>query len=94
MNKRIKKNITLDNLAGMVKRGFDGVDKRFDGVDKRLNGVDKRFDKIENTLKNFREENSLEHEEIKLRLSQVAFRFEVEELDRRLKRVEAKVGLK
>ena len=94
MNKRIKKNITLDNLAGMVKRGFDGVDKRFDGVDKRLDGVDKRFDKIENTLKNFREENSLEHEEIKLRLSQVAYRFEVEELDRRLKRVEAKVGLK
>ena len=87
MNKRIKKNITLDNLAGMVKHGFDGVDKRLDGVDKR-------FDKIENTLKNFREENSLEHEEIKLRLSQVAYRFEVEELDRRLKRVEAKVGLK
>jgi len=50
-----KKNITLDDLAGMVKRGFDGVDKR--------------FDKIENSLKNFREKNFLEHEEIKLRLS-------------------------
>ncbi len=31
----------------MVKRGFDGVDKRFDGVDKRFDGVDKRLDNHE-----------------------------------------------
>lgn len=80
MARKIKKNITLDNLAGMIKRGFDGVDKR--------------FEKVEKQLKNFREENSLEHEEIKLRLSQVAYRFELEEMDKRLKRVEAKLGLK
>lgn len=89
-----KRNITIEDLAGMVKRGFDGVDKRLDGVDKRFNGVDKRFDKIENSLKNFREKNSLEHEEIKLRLSQVAYRFELEEIDKRLKRVETKLGIK
>lgn len=75
-----KKNITLDNLAGMIKRSFDGVDKR--------------FDRIEKALKDFREENSLEHEEIKLRLSQVAYRFELEEIDKRLKRVESKLGIK
>jgi hypothetical protein len=46
-----KKTITIENLAGMVKRGFDGVDKR--------------LDRIEKALKEFREENSLEHEEIK-----------------------------
>lgn len=80
MARKIKKNISLDNLAGMIKRGFDGVDKR--------------FEKVEKQLKNFREENSLEHEEIKLRLSQVAYRFELEEMDKRLKRVEAKLGLK
>lgn len=78
--KKKNKNITLDDLAGMVKRGFDGVDKR--------------FDKIEKTLKNLREKNSLEHEEIKLRLSQVAYRFELEEIDKRLKKVEAKLGIK
>jgi len=33
-------------------------------------------------------------EEIKLKLDQVAYRFEVQELDRRLKRVEAKLGFK
>ncbi|OIO49612.1 hypothetical protein COX74_00195 [bacterium (Candidatus Gribaldobacteria) CG_4_10_14_0_2_um_filter_41_16] len=42
-----KKNITINDLAIMVKHGFDGVDKRFDGVDKRFDGVDKRFDEID-----------------------------------------------
>lgn len=75
-----KKNMTVNQLARMIKRGFDGVDER--------------FDKIERQLKNFREKNSLEHEDIKLRLSQVAYRFELEEIDKRLKKVETKVGLK
>lgn len=38
-----KKNITISDLAGMVKRGFDGNDKRF-------NDMDRRFDRIENIL--------------------------------------------
>jgi hypothetical protein len=37
------KKITIADLAGMVKRGFDHVDKRFDSVDNRL-------DKIENLM--------------------------------------------
>ncbi len=47
-----KKNITLDDLAGMVKCGFDGVDKRFEQAEEH-------FDRIENALKLFKEENSL-----------------------------------
>lgn len=82
-----KKNITINQLARMMQRGFDGVDEGF-------NKVDARFDKIEKQLKNFREKNSLEHEDIKLGLSQVAYRFELEEIDKRLKKVGAKVGLK
>ena len=42
-----KKETTIDDLAIMVKHGFDSVDKRFDGVDKRFDGVDKRFDEID-----------------------------------------------
>ncbi len=56
----MNKKITLDNLAGMIKKGFDGVDKRFDGVDKR-------FDKVETRLENLEQG----HEEIKLKLDQV-----------------------
>jgi archaellum component FlaC len=44
------KNITIDDLAVMVKKGFDGVDKRFDGVDKRFDGVDDRLERIEKLI--------------------------------------------
>ena len=45
-----KKNITIDELALMVQRGFGEVDKSFEHVDKRFDQVDKRFDKIENLV--------------------------------------------
>lgn len=35
--KNTKRNITIDDLAIMVAKGFNGVDKRFDAVDKRFN---------------------------------------------------------
>lgn len=48
-----KKNITindvaksLDDLAILVKKGFDEINNRFDGVDKRFEQVDKHFDRI------------------------------------------------
>lgn len=36
-----KKHVTIDDLAGMVKRGFDAVDLRFDKVDERFNRIEK-----------------------------------------------------
>ena len=42
--------ITINDLAGIIKRSFDGVDKRFDGVDKRFDGVDKRFDGVDQRM--------------------------------------------
>ena len=35
------KDTTLEDLAGMMKRGFDDVDKRFDVVDERLDRIEK-----------------------------------------------------
>ncbi len=46
-----KKKTTIEDLAGMVKRGFGGVDKRFEQVDKRFDGVDKRFDGVDADIK-------------------------------------------
>ena len=46
-----KKKTTIEDLAGMVKRGFDGVDKRFEQVDKRFEQVDKRFDALDGDMK-------------------------------------------
>lgn len=36
-----KKHVTIDDLAGMVKRGFDAVDSRFDKVDERFSRIEK-----------------------------------------------------
>ena len=49
-----KKEITIDGLALMVKKGFDGVDVQFDGfkkgVKKEFDGVNKRLEKIEGLI--------------------------------------------
>ena len=42
--------ITLNDLAIMVKEGFDAVDKRFEGVEQRLGGVEQRLGGMERTL--------------------------------------------
>ncbi|MBM3205744.1 hypothetical protein FJZ41_02790 [Candidatus Shapirobacteria bacterium] len=82
-----KKNISIDQLAQMVQRGFNetavNMDRRFEHVDKRFDAVDKRLDKLEQG-----------HEEIKLRLDNVAYRFELVELQRRVEILEKKTGIK
>jgi len=83
MTKKPKKNITLDDLAGMVKRGFDSVDEKISGNIKEHRAIITKLENLENGV-----------EEIKLKLDQVAYRFEIEELDRRLKRLEMKLGIK
>jgi len=45
-----EKQITTNDLAGMIKRSFDGVDKKLDGVNQRFDSVDKRFDGIDQRL--------------------------------------------
>lgn len=39
-----KKNIVINELAGMIKNGFDGVDERFDGANKRFDRIEERVD--------------------------------------------------
>lgn len=48
------KNITINDLAIMVKKGFDGVDvqfiavhQKFDNIDKKFELVDRRFEHID-----------------------------------------------
>ncbi|HUC88828.1 MAG TPA: hypothetical protein VMR49_02225 [Candidatus Paceibacterota bacterium] len=50
-----KKNMTIDNLAIMVAKGFESVDKRFDGVDKRFESVDKDIADIKIDLNEVKE---------------------------------------
>jgi len=44
------KNITIEDLAGMIQKGFNGVDQRFDRVDQRFDKVEDRLETIEKLL--------------------------------------------
>lgn len=44
------KNITLDDLATMVAKGFNGVDDQFQGVNNQFQGVNQRLDKVEGRM--------------------------------------------
>jgi len=52
----VKKNITIDDLAVMVQKGFNSVDKKFEQVDKRLENLvtkaemNRRFDGLEDRV--------------------------------------------
>jgi archaellum component FlaC len=58
-----KRKVTTEDLALMVKKGFDSVDKRFDGVDDRLDRIEKliladhkrRIERLEEQVKDLRD---------------------------------------
>lgn len=75
------KKITLDNLAGMIKRGFDDMGGKIDRAEKSL----------KNDIAVLKENNKQEHEDIKLRLDNVAYRFELVELQKRVDKLEKSV---
>ena len=62
-----KKEISINELAGMVKTGFDEMGKQFEKVDKHLTALEPG------------------QEDIKLRLSNVAYRFELLKLENQVK---------
>lgn len=45
MDKETKKE--FENLAQIVKKGFDDVDQRFEQVDQRFEQVDQRFEQVD-----------------------------------------------
>ncbi|MFZ3054621.1 MAG: hypothetical protein WA091_01380 [Minisyncoccales bacterium] len=68
-----KKEITIEDLAMMVQRGFTetkldietlskSVDERFDLVDERFNLVNERFDKIDKKLDKIEKVVVLDHD--------------------------------
>lgn len=74
--------VTLDSLAEMIKKGFDGVDERFNGVDKRLDEVEYRLGDVETRL-----------DDIEQKLDNAAYRFELQELKGRVEVLEQNAGI-
>ena len=66
-NNELEKEITLDDLALMIGKGFNKIDERFEKMDEKMNNgfvainerfekVDERFDRIEAKLGNIEAE--------------------------------------
>ncbi len=72
--------ITIDKLAVMINNGFVGMERRFDKVEKEIK-------KDIGELKDGQER-------IELRLTNVAYRFELQELQARVDVLEKKTGIK
>ena len=70
----------LDALAIAVKEGFEQVDKRFEQVDKRFSEVESQLRAVKQDV-----------ESIRLRQDNVAYRFELNELQQRVMRLEDSV---
>ena len=76
-------NQGFENMGKMIKAGFDGVDKRFEVVSKELELVNKRLALLESG-----------QEDIKLRLDNVVYRFELKDLEERVIVLEKKARIK
>lgn len=79
-----KENVTLDDLAMMVQKGFDHSDKKIEDLKKEMRSG---FDKVEERM------DLLERgqEDIKLRQDNCVYRFELKELDRRVRILERRL---
>ena len=77
-----KKKTTIDDLARMVNKGFEETAKSKE--------VNARFDKVDIRLDNLEQGQ----EEIKPRQDNAAYRFEVEDLKKRVKKLEFKAGIR
>lgn len=99
-----KKKMTIEDLAGITRKGFEKADKQFERLDrktdKKINelarmtakgfaNVDKRLGQMQEGL----ELLEAGQEEIKLRLDNVAYRFELKELEQRVFILEKKTGV-
>lgn len=86
------KKITIDDLAGMTKRGFDELGKiigdGFSGIQK---GMEQKFEALNKNISILSENNAREHETIFLCLGNVAHKFELDDLEKRVEVLEKKV---
>lgn len=85
-----KEDITIDELARMVARGFDQVVTK---LGKEIGGIDAKVENLRSELSEFRKQNERDHLDLKLRQDNVAHRFELQDLEDRVTRLEKKAKL-
>ncbi|MFA6549142.1 MAG: hypothetical protein WCT39_04345 [Candidatus Margulisiibacteriota bacterium] len=82
-----KGEVTNEDLATLIKGEFNRVDERLGGMENRIENLEQSVKGLEQGQKNLEEGQ----EEIKLRLTNVAYRFEVKKLGERVTKLEKKV---
>ena len=97
------KKTTIDDLAAMIKRGFDGVDKRLDATATKddFHALGQRIDKVEDIQRDMLEELNATHADVryirstvdKLVHSDIAHDATIQDLTSRVHRLEQKAGL-
>ncbi len=88
------RKVTTNDLAKMVKAGFDGVDKHFEQVDKRFEQVDKRFERLEVRVENGFRNVDARFNMLEKDIKEFVTHDEFEDLAGRVKYCERKLGVK
>ncbi len=90
-----KKEITMEDLAGMVQKGFLEINGKFEKIDNRFDKIDKRFEKIDNQFEKIDKRfEKLEkgQKEIIEKLDKKADSFELREIKHRIETLELKAS--
>lgn len=78
-----KKITTIEDLAVLIQGEFLRVDENFKELRGEIKDLRREILEIKSDL-----------EDLKLRMGNMVFRFEIQDVEKRLKRVEEKIGLK
>ena len=100
--KKAKKEMTIDDLAIVVAKGFGDVmeimDERFEQVDKRFEQVDKRFGQVDEKLKKIDEKINQRFDGLSNRIDDLSMnrstREETKILEMRVDRIEKALKIK
>ncbi len=86
MTKMSKKNVSNEQLARLIAKGFEGVDNRFNNLESKMATKD--------DLAELKTELKQDIEDVDLKISRLAYDFDVKDLKKRMTIVERKVGIK
>lgn len=80
-----KKITTIEDFAALMQQEFLAIHSK---MDKGFSGINKRFDRIEDDIKAVKRDM----EDLKLRMTEVAFKFEMRDLEKRVKKLELRLA--
>ena len=87
------KDITINDLAVMVKNGFDQMDERFDKIDKRFLSVEGRLNNLEDGMGNLDSRMSGLERELSAVRYHLVYKEDFEDLMARVKYIESKLKI-